>query len=358
MNTEQERCLTKLISGNSNMVLMDKEELFDYSIGYDDDPVLEFDQNLPEWLLEYAIKYYKLFNGLWGLAVASGMPGNGKDLLFNHISWVIKTAFPKKLMRDEKPRELFGLYDGIFNDLSLKEDLDRMREVSKGVKTLTERNELLAKAADDWVSSTGEVMLKNSVLYLTELWRYCSKRDPHNPMNKTMGGIFKMKRHMDLLTLGTIQLMSDIDRFTCIPFIDWEIKAYKSKVNPTGYVYLVYKCQYTGLRKGLINSDMPIDIIRLDGAQPVDYLGEPVTIIDAEYKGNKNEQKLLDAINSGIDTYEGLLAELKYRNTNVLSIMKSLYSTRIIRKQKPVINYGCWFRLYNSKSAPNIKTNV
>jgi hypothetical protein len=335
-------------------MLLDKSELFDYSGGYERDRNIVINENISEWHYEEAIRYYNLFNELWGLAVFSGLPGNGKDTLGNYLSWVIYRAFPdKKLLRDEKPRELFGVYDGLFNETVLNEDLARMRESTKDIKTLTEKDEVLEKAADEWVKSH-EVLLMKSILYLTEYWRYCYKREPHNPMNKTMGGIHKMKRHLQVLIFGTIQIMSDLDKFTCLPFIDWEIKCQKSANNPTGFIYRIFKCDYHPI-SGLRTSRKHVDVLRLDGAKPVTDLGKPITIINNDYKAYKQEVKILDAIKSGITTYEDLLSEVKLKkgDDSILSILKHLFLRR-----PQVIDYGCWFNVYNSRSTPQIKSKV
>ena len=74
------------------------------------------------------------------------------------------TYFPwKRLLRDERPRELFGLYAGLFNEEVLHEDLAKVREVAVGLRT-TEHDKALEKAADTWVTKKGVVLLKNSIL--------------------------------------------------------------------------------------------------------------------------------------------------------------------------------------------------
>jgi len=332
-------------------------DLFDYTTGYDTEPDVEINRNLSDWIINEGIRFYRLFNtppsGLCGVAVLSGMPGNGKDILGNYLSWISKTVFPyKRLLRDEKPRELFGIYEGLFNEESLREDLEKMKLLTKdnGKMTLTERNAILDNAADDWISSKGQVLLKNSILYLTEYWRYCYKRDPHNPMNKTMGGVHRAKRHMDVLILGTIQLITDLDRFTALPYIDWEIKCRRSANNPTGFYYMIHKVEYQGERRGIVKSPMPIDVIRLDGARPVTELGEPITILDELYKGNKYEKKVINAINSGIVTYEDLQNEIKFKKDSGMSVLKVLKKLFVSK----IVTYGCWFKIYNSKSALQI----
>jgi hypothetical protein len=333
---------------------IDKSELFDYSNGYERNHSITMADNLSEWHYEEALRFYKLFNELWGLALFSGLPGSGKDVLGNYLSWVIYNAFPsKKLLRDEKPRELFGIYDGLFNDTVLSEDLDRMKSSVNSKMTLQEKNTILETVADTWVKEH-EILLSNSILYLVEYWNYCYKREPHKPMNKTMGAIHKMKRHLQTLIFGTVQLMSDLDKYTCLPFIDWEIKCQRSAYNPTWFIYRVFKCSYLPIA-GLRTSQRHIYHFKIDGAKPVTDLGMPINIIKEDYIGSKQERRILDAIKSGIVTYEDLHREIKIRKAqySVLHILKSLYMSN-----PQVINYGCWFNTFNSISTPQIRTRL
>ena len=327
-------------------------DFFDHEPGYDDDSSIHIRENIPDWQYEEAIRYYALFKELWGLVVISGERGNGKDLLLNYLSWVIYRSFDKKLLRDEKPRELFGLYDGIFNEEVLSDQINKMNAEAKGLKNWTEKDELISRLADDYVmSKEAQDLFSNSILALTEYWKYVYKREPHKPMNKTMGAIHKMLRHYPSIIFGTIQIVSDLDRYTCHPFINYEIRANRSANNRTGFIYLVYQCKYHQ-NSGVNISPYPIDVIKLDGARPVTDLGMPIHILDNEYSGSKVEIKVLDAVKSGITTYEDLLKEVKFRvrdDTSVLKILKYLF----MHKPK-IVNYGCWFNVFNSRSKPQI----
>lgn len=339
------------------------EDLFDRTSGYDDEPDVQFDGSLPSWLLDEALMLYKKFNGLWGLAIFTGPPGAGKDTVGNYLSYILHKAFPAtKLLRDEKPRELFGMYDGLFNRDVLNKELGNMQLMAKEGKSFQEKGILLEKAADEWVTSQGSVKLKNSILYLTEYWNYCYNRDPHNPMNKTMGAVHKVKRHFHTLILGTVQLTSDLDRFTCLPFVDWEIRCHKSAY-PGVCNYLMYRCQWDAARERLLRSAVPIYIMRVDGAEPVDYLGEPIKIIDEAYTGSKDENKVLDAVRAGNNTWESLNIDCRIVQRH--GILKEEYlkeNKRVLKEtlrglylmKPPVVVYGCWFRLFNSKSPVQI----
>ncbi len=344
-------------------------KLFDESAGYDDETGIKFAPDLTPLDRRRATLLYRLFTpprevtGLWGLCVVRGLPGTGKDLFGNYLSYTVKRYFPwKRILRDEPPRELYGPYAGLFNEQTLHDDFEKMRAIGKGLK-LKELDSALEKAADDWVKGAGEVMLKNSFLYLTEFWKYCYKREPHSPMNKTMGAIHKVKRHLDSLILGTIQIVDDLDKWTAKPYIDWEVTSTKSVSNITGFVYYVQKVVYDKRRDMLIPIGQPFPI-PLDAGKPRSELGDgKIRIVRQDYQPENEEERIvLDILKAGVDTYEAMVDLLDVKGdmseTEILNTLKGL-GLRLYRKRpKMVIDYPCYFRVYNSKSAPQLKTNV
>lgn len=172
------------------------DSLFDDSSGYEDDRGYIPPRELSEQEKRQARALYRLLHGLWGLCIVRGDPGTGKDTFLNWFLYTAKRFFPeKRILRDEKPRRLFGKYAGLFNEARIQDDLATMREAAKGVSA-AQLDEVLETAADKWVNSKrAQAMLSNSIVGLTEFWKYVYNREPHNPMNKTMGGIHKLKRH-------------------------------------------------------------------------------------------------------------------------------------------------------------------
>lgn len=339
-------------------------DLYDNTIGYDEEVSVRFAEGLSEEEKRRATMLYHLFNELWGVCIVKGDPGMGKDLFGNYLTYTMKRYFPwKRILRDEKPRRLFGEYAGLFNDMVLKEELRKMRVVAKGDKSenILNYGDALEKAADLWVTEEGEVLLKNSVLYLTEYWRYCYNREPHNPMNKTMGAIHKVKRHLDCLVIGTVQLPSELDRKTCLPWIDWQVSCTRSATNKTGFIYYVQKVKY---EKGVdalypLGRSFPIAV---DAGKPRNYLGDGKVHIRKGrewYKPESEEERIvLDVIKAGYDTYEGIVGLIEsdgdMSEAEVLDTLKELK----FRKHKRAIDYPCFFGLYNSKSAPQIRTQL
>jgi len=336
-------------------------DLFDETRGYEDEAGVQLAEGLTPAEINQAKILYNLFNELWGLCLVVGPPGAGKDLFGNWLSYTIKRFFPwKRIMRDEKPRRLFGEYAGLFNDSVLAEELAKMRLIAKG-GGVTDYNNRLEKAADDWVTKEGRVLLKNSVLYLTEFWRYCYKREPHNPMNKTMGGIHKEKRHLDTLILGTTQQVEDLDRFTCLPWVDWKVICSRAspKVNKTGFVFWVQKVKYDKRMMVLLSIGRPFPI-PVDAGKPRSYLGDGRIIVrKPKYTPETEEERVVLAVlNEGMTKYDELVDYIRtYGDMGEGEILATLKELAFVRRKR-VISYPCYFLIFNSKSAPQMRTTL
>ena len=351
--------------------ISDDSDMFDNTAGYDDESGIRFAPGLTDIERKQATSLYRLFNGLWGVCIIKGDPGTGKDLFGNYLTYKLKKFFPhKRIVRDEKPRRLFGRYDGFFDEYTIVGDLKRMTAIAKGANGKEEEDDgtednpevtgkRLERAADDWVKGAGKVLLKNSVTYLTEFWRYCYNREPHSPMNKTMGAIHKVKRHLDALVIGTTQLTEDLDRKTCKPWIDWRVTCTRSAVNKTGFTYFVEKVKYDKRLDILVPIGQPFPI-RVDAGKPRGDMGDgKIVIIKPGYRPeNEEERIILDVLHAGIDTYESLvnfmLVNGDMSENEILTTLKDLS----FRPRKHVVDYPCYFRLYNSKSAPQLKTSL
>ncbi len=338
---------------------LEDDELFDNSEGYDDETGVKLAPGLTTTEQKQAVQLYRLFNELWGVCLVTGDPGTGKDLFGNYLAWKIKRYFPwKRILRDEKPRKLFGPYAGLFNETILIKDLAAMSRIAAGVKA-TEIDGKLEKAADDWVAGAGEVLLKNSLLYLTEFCKYCYNREPHNPMNKTMGAIHKTKRHLDCLIVGTGQLASELDKKTCLPWIDWRVTCTRSVTNKTGFAYYVRKVKYDHHLDQLVPLGRPFPIV-FDAGKPRSEMGDGKIVIKRpNYVPQTEEERIvLDAVRTGYDTYEPLVELLTtvgdMTEKEILDTLKELK----FRKTKRAVEFPCYFSLFNSKSAIKISTSI
>lgn len=351
-----------------------EDSLFDDTRGYDDETGVRFAPGLTDRERKQAVILYRLFNELWGICAVFGDPGFGKDVFGNYLAYTLKRYFPhKRILRDEKPRRLFGHYDGLFNEEVLQDDLLKMRQIARGSRKEVDGQrfdgtymEALERAADDWVTDKGEVLLHNSVLYLTEYWRYCYNREPHNPMNKTMGGIHKQKRHLDVLIIGTAQLVSELDKKTCKPWIDWRVTCTRSKVDTTRYTYFVERVKYDR-RLDVLNSISRPYAIPVDAGKPRSFIGDGkirLTKRASYYLPESEEERIvLDVLKAGVDNYEQLVefitTEGDMSEWEISLVLKELCLKLPHQRQpKYVIDYPCYYKIFNSKSAPNMKTKV
>jgi len=341
------------------------DDLFDESAGYEDDTGIKLAKGLSERDRKQATLIYRLFNGLWGLCIVRGDPGAGKDTFLNWFLYTCKRFFPsKRILRDEKPRKLFGSYAGLFNEERLKDDLDRMRGVATGV-SIGQMDAVLERAASEWANSErAKVLLQSSIVGLTEYWKYVYNREPHKPINKTMGAIHKMGRHFDTLVIGNTQLESDLDKRTCKPFINWRVACTRSQRDTTRYMFILEKVKYDRRMDIIIPIGRPF-AIPVDAGKPRSYIGDgKIVIRKPHYKPETQEEAVvLEAIKAGLDTYEDLVDFLEATGDmsefELLATLKELCLNLTPRKRyKGVITYPCIYFIFNSKSAPNLKTSI
>lgn len=169
-----------------------------------------------------------------GVMLITGEPGSGKDLFGVSFAARQKFLFGRRILLDFLPKRAFGEYT-LFNASVMEGEINRMAKLA-GVEGIAdsddvkEQDEFLQEAVRDWaLQGEGQVLLKNAVLYLSELKRYCYNRNPHNKFNKFIGSINSVWRHLDLLVMGTHVLAHEIDKFTYLSYAkiratcDWSI---------------------------------------------------------------------------------------------------------------------------------------
>ena len=339
-------------------------DLFDESAGYEDDTGIKLTKGLSEQERKQATLIYRIFNELWGLCIVRGDPGAGKDTFLNWFLFTCKRFFPeKRILRDEKPRKLFGAYAGLFNEERIKEDLKQMRNVASGVG-IGQMDAVLERAADKWAKSDrARILLQDSIVGLTEFWKYVYNREPHNPMNKTMGGIHKMKRHFNTLIVGCTQLESDLDKKTCKPFIDWRVTCTRSQRDSTRYTFILEKVKYDKRMDMIIPIGRPL-AIPVDAGKPRPYIGDGKIVIKRHHYRPENleEAIVLEAVKAGLDTYEGLVAFLQATGDmsefEILATLKELCLKLPNKRPKFAITYPCLYFIFNSRSAPQLRTSL
>lgn len=346
------------------------DDLFDDTAGYEDEPDIRITRGLSDQEKKLAALLYNTFTELWGLAIVIGAPGAGKDTFLNWFLYTIKRLFPqKRILRDEKPRRLFGRYAGLFNEQRIQEDLQTMREIASGkAKEKGERNKSLAfqeeleKQADEWAKTDkAKAMLHNSVVGCTEYWKYVYNREPWRPINKTMGGIHKVGRHIPTLIIGCVQQVSDLDKKTCKPFVNWQVNCRRTN---TTFQFLVTPVVYNNRRDVFEPRGRATALPPVDAGKPRDFIGDgKIRIRKSDYKpATLEEEIVLDAIKEGYDDYSELVDFLEDEGgmpeAETLATLKDLALYNPMKRKKFAIWYPCYYFIFNSRSAPNITTKV
>ncbi len=215
------------------------------SVVYDDSPdILETGQLelMPGLTAKEIIEAEWMATLSKGVMIVTGEPRSGKDLFGNVFSWKMKRYFGKEILRDEAPRSHFGNYIP-FNRGTVNDDLQEMAEVLAEKNNNTNRTKMqkMSMLADEWLEHTGNALLKNKVLYLTEFGGYMHNRAPMSPMNIFLGRILRRWGHLDLLVIGTTQLKHELDKYTCLPWVTHEVRCKWSFAIPNTGLYHIHR---------------------------------------------------------------------------------------------------------------------
>lgn len=159
-----------------------------------------------------------------GIMLITGSPGSGKDLFgislcaLNKYYFrdIFNTSKPRKILLDFLPKRAFGEYVPFTPETMLNE-IKRMAKASKmdGFEKSNDEKEsdFIGEATQNWaLEGEGEILLRGGILYLSELRRYCYNRDSMKAINKYIGSLCTIYRHLDLLILGTHVKANEIDR--------------------------------------------------------------------------------------------------------------------------------------------------
>lgn len=212
-----------------------------------------------------------------GVMLVTGDPGSGKDLFGMAFSARQKYFFNRRTLLDFLPKKAYGEYVP-FNARVMMTEINKMAKLSgvEGIaetKDQTEYDEFVEQATVHWVlEGEGEALLKNSLLYLSELKRYCYNRNPHNRFNKFIGSINSVWRHLDLLVLGTHVLSREIDKFTYLSYAkirancSWCIsRRHTAEVR-------ISRGAFAGASDVFVVEGQPLTIY-VNGDEPKDWLG-------------------------------------------------------------------------------------
>ena len=207
-----------------------------------------------------------------------GERGSGKDLFGVAISYLMKYYFGRRVLLDFLPKAAFGEYT-LFDAAAVMREINKMAKAA-GVQGIEksgdhqEYDEFIGDATPRWaLEGEGNTLFKGAVWYLSELKRYCYKRNPGNKFNKFVGSINSIVRHLDMLVIGTHVYENDIDKFTFLQYA--QIRAYcewcltrehttKVRIRRLGYI---------GADISLGNVEGKPLVMFVDGNEPRDYLG-------------------------------------------------------------------------------------
>ncbi len=165
----------------------------------------------------------------YGVMMVTGRTGAGKGVFVITLMHKMKRLFGRKIMLDYKPRELFGPYVPVTEEVMMSE-LEKMNEIAsvkqegngskKKQKTVSDMNKSAQEAlAQTWMATTGQVFMQGAAVGLDELKRYFHNRRPHNPMGITWGHVLTIHRHLDMLLVGMTPYEREIDAISYLPYV-------------------------------------------------------------------------------------------------------------------------------------------
>ena len=172
-----------------------------------------------------------------GTMLIHGDRGSGKDLLGVVLDYLNKYYFGRPVLLDFLPKRAFGEYS-LFDAQVMMQQINKMAKEA-GVEGITaskdqkEYDEFIGEAVSDWVlEGEGYILFKGAVIHLSELKRYCPKRNPMNRFNKFVGSLNTVVRHLDALIIGTHTYANEIDEFTFMQYANIRAKCEWSVSEP------------------------------------------------------------------------------------------------------------------------------
>lgn len=217
-----------------------------------------------------------------GVMLIYGEPGGGKDLFGVSMCARHKYFFGRRVLLDFAPKKAFDKIDGggdyvLFNAQVMMQEINKMAKMAgvEGITTSNDKEEIgqfVEGATKKWaLEGEGEALLKGSILYLSELKRYCYNRNPHNPFNKFIGSINSVWRHLDLLVIGTHVLPREIDRFTYLAYAKLRAKCSWCLTRPHTTEVRITRGAFAGADNVFVAEGGPLTIY-VDGNAPRDWL--------------------------------------------------------------------------------------
>lgn len=299
-----------------------------------------------------------------GVMLIIGKAGSGKDLLAMSTCYQNKRFWGRRILLDMKPRRLFGEYT-YFDPMVMSKEIDKMARLASltsdnpNEQVSSKEDGILKSATDEWIEEHTS-LFEGSVLYLSELRRYCYNRNPHNRVNKAVGAICTQWRHLDMLIIGTHIQEHEIDRWTFKGNVthwaecDWmvtQLNSTKAKIRRD-----IALTDY-----GNYNLRMRPIAITIDGGMPRRFLSMPDTVYGITPFGE-------NALFKGRNDIEGIeiLRYLKENKPQEAQIITSAFSETqedidnvlFSLVEQGFVKGNRFFDLWNSKNKVNLKPSI
>ncbi len=219
------------------------------------------------------------FFGMAGHMLVTGPPRAGKGLFMNTLGYKgVRYFIDKHIVRDDHPGPAFSKFGyKFFNEDTLNTDIAQMNDMAvedislDGGAMTAKKKTRIKDASKKWADGAGKTMLHQAVALLDEYWRYMNRRRGMSPMNLSLGGITKMWGHLDLFLCGAAQRAQDLDRFTCLPYVNLDARCSWCTDREDTVQVVVYRVRYHEGKDRLIPTDRPSRIF-IDGSKPREML--------------------------------------------------------------------------------------
>lgn len=205
-----------------------------------------------------------------GVMLVTGKPGSGKDLFAVSISYLNKHYFNRRILLDFHPKQAFGEYT-MFNVQVMMKEIEKMARDAKTEGATDDETDKIVTSASEKYIERNEILFQGSILYLSELKRYCYNRNPHNPVNKFVGSLCTVWRHLDLLIVGTHVQKHEIDQYSYLAYVTHWAKCSWSLSRPNTTDVTITRGAFIG-SQGVYDVTAKPVILHVDGAKPRSFL--------------------------------------------------------------------------------------
>lgn len=205
-----------------------------------------------------------------GVMLVTGKPGSGKDLFATSISYLNKYYFNRRVMLDFRPKETFGEYT-LFNAAVMMKEIDKMAKAAKTEGATDDEADKLVQSAGEKYIESNETLFRGAILYLSELKRYCYNRNAHNPVNKFIGSLCTVWRHLDILIIGTHVQKHEIDQYSFLAYVTHWAKCSWSLTKQNTTDVTITRGAFIG-SSGVYDVAAKPVILHVDGGKPRDLL--------------------------------------------------------------------------------------